>query len=260
MADVQAHSQSQTASWQRLRIGLAGLWLLFLYALFSTFVVLSFSAYQLQTTIRSYKASDGKSVELWSVRDLYGKWKVDSSALEAASVRYKSLTEDIKEKVSRGQNLGKDMLKEYDDCREDMRSYISGLYGQILKIDDEYANILTKNLEKRNFCRKGYPAEFTDSYITQIERQQKRRQALAQSRDALPKGKVAENPVPKIKVLIATDNSYGIEDKNKEHVARAQDIMDIINYNQRLIDAWTAQKERAWLEIRSSQQEINFLF
>lgn len=62
-------------AFQSLKIGVPGVWLLFLYGVFGMLVLFSLSAYQLQFTIKSTTTPEGKPIALWQVLQIHSDWK-----------------------------------------------------------------------------------------------------------------------------------------------------------------------------------------
>jgi len=80
-------------SFQNLKVGISGIWLLLLYFMCATFVIYSLSAHQLNHAIRSYPV-DGKPLTLWEVRSLYGRWTAASEGFTTALADFGTYSEE----------------------------------------------------------------------------------------------------------------------------------------------------------------------
>lgn len=74
-------------------IGLAGLWLVILYAAFGTYVIFSLTAHQLQHSIKTLNADD-KQLTVWQVVDAHEKWKVAIATLKEATPKLAKAREE----------------------------------------------------------------------------------------------------------------------------------------------------------------------
>lgn len=260
MTFIQAELQSARRRWRSTRVGLAGIWLLFLYALFSTFVVLSFSAFQLQLTIQNYKEPSGKSLELWSVKNIYEKWKVDADQLKVATERYSELSGAIKDKKIVGRSFENDIFAIYENCRGEIRDYINGIYNQVIVIDGEYANILQRNIDNRNFCRTGFVTEFLNEYKTTIKERQDRRDVLAPAGSKTPSGSDKSDHASQIWALIANYKAPPIDPIIDRRLAQVKEMLKTALLNTATIDKMNNEKQKVWDEIAGFQNQITKLF
>src|SRR4051794_33399413 len=93
---------SLVAKYKRTKIGFAGIWLLILYAIFSTFVVLSFSALQLQLSIEGYKAKNGKELQIVPILEIYKRWKDNDELLNDTEKQYRIISNTLTIKANKG--------------------------------------------------------------------------------------------------------------------------------------------------------------
>lgn len=247
---------------RRARIGVAGLWLFFLYGLFSLFAVLAFSAFQLQLSIYTQDASRTTPLALWEVGNLYSRWKADSDLLDATANQLQTIGVSIKDKTGKVAELEKFMRASYDDCRAEFRNNIVVLQKNLEKLDAEYANVLARKIDNSNLCRRGYANDFFDSYLNTILEKQairdsskqpaKVQQAQALSRDIRVDVLPAVTLDPSIRNLL---NRYDKDALNAiifEKITQASDLYRTIVYN-------VAQLEQLRAEQRESLGNIEKL-
>lgn len=227
-----------------LKIGVAGLWLLFLYALFGSFVVLSFSAFQLQIAIGSYRATKSAPLALWEISNLYSRWKVDSDQLAAAANRYNTINASIQDTEGKYQDLLKNQSATYADCRTEILYFMSSLETQIEKIDDEYANILRHNIENSNFCKRDYGTTFLETYKRTIGAKQ-------DIRDRSPGAEKPKSSGLNAAVLrvLSDERTQSLNAIIFAKVNQATDIYKTIVYSRAQIEAWQVQQRKTLDEI-----------
>jgi hypothetical protein len=229
-----------------LRIGVAGLWLLFLYALFGSFVVLSFSAFQLQLAINSYSAGHAAPLALWEVSNLYSRWKVDADQLDAVARRYRAISESIRHTEAMNEELRKNLNTTYSDCRAEILYFVTAVEGKIEKIDGEYANILKHEIEHSNFCKRDYGDRFFENYQTIIAAKQQIRIAASQ-----PIGTEPARLSPDIGEILAAGNIKALNAIIYAKVAQATDIYRTIVYSTAQIEQWRRDQKDTLAELQT---------
>jgi phage baseplate assembly protein W len=208
-----------------LRIGLAGLWLLFLYAIFGSFVVLSFSAFQLEVAISAYHSKNTAPLALWEVQNLYSRWKVDADQLDAASERYRTIGESIYFREGKNRELSQNLSNTYADCRAEIISHVNDIENSIANIDQEYANILHNQIESSNFCKRNYGNRIFQIFEKTLTAKQAVRDANSAS-----KGSKSTGLDPAIKQIVIGAHRELLNDVISAKLLQAQDIFRTIVY------------------------------
>jgi hypothetical protein len=243
MASLESELRKADKRWRGARIGYAGVWLLFLYGLFSAFVVLSFSAFQLQQAIHNYKVSKGMPIELRSITDLYSQWKVNSEQIYAETDRYNIISAFLQNKIDSGRDLETSMSSYYADCRGEIANFVSGIRAKIEPLDGQYANVLKVNIERSNFCRKDQAETFLNNYlklVSLVEVGRKMAQPKSDDADKIPKKESVESKI--IDIVKATDTKP-IEDIVEDYLDRTRAVYAVIVVNTAQMQKWRGEQQ-----------------
>lgn len=118
-------------------LGLAGLWLVLLYVVFVSLVVLSLGAHQLQYSIRAYRAEEGKSLPLWAVAQIYTNW-----------IKAERLVDDVEGRLWTARYDLEEMNKKLHDMRQDDESSQEDViaFGKLIDLKQAEINVLDTRL------------------------------------------------------------------------------------------------------------------
>lgn len=213
-----------------LRIGIAGLWLLFLYVLFGSFVVLSFSAFQWQLSVSSYTDTIGKQVGPGALMDIYDSWKRKSEELSSLRIQYDDAAALLAEKAKQVHILQRNMNRAYNDCRNAITNFVMEKYESVQKVSGVHANLLKNRIERNRFCRDNYPKEFIDGYLAALLDSEPKKRENIQS-TSLSRSMNFQDEYGKTKAILSNIEYVEINSYVRDQINQASDALKTIAVN-----------------------------